>query len=61
MKAITKGKLVVAHPDRVAQADQIAASEDIKNVKLSKFVDPKFAYVIDVDKLMELPERSWLF
>lgn len=53
------GKLVVAHPDRVAQADQIAAQNDIERVKLSRFVPTTHAYIVDVDALTKLPDEGF--
>lgn len=50
------GKVVVAHPSRVAQADQIAAREGVERVVLRDLAPTTHAYVIDLDELLKLPE-----
>lgn len=51
-----EGKVVAAHPSRVAQADQLAAAEGIDRVKLSDYVPPTHLYVIDMDEILRLPD-----
>lgn len=51
-----EGKVVAAHPSRVAQADQIAAAEGIAQVKLDSYVPTTHVYVIDLDELTRLPD-----
>jgi hypothetical protein len=53
------GKLVVAHPSRAAQADQVAAAEQIKDVTLNEFVPTTHAYILDLDELTKLPEQGF--
>lgn len=49
------GKVVVAHPSRVAQADQIAAAEEAGRVELREFCSTEYAYILDLDELTKLP------
>jgi hypothetical protein len=53
------GKVVAAHPSRVAQADQVAAENDVKRVHLSRFCPTTHVYVIDLDYLTKLPDESF--
>lgn len=49
------GKHVVAHPSRVAEADQLAATEQA-GVILKTFCPTTHLYVFDFDQLCALPE-----
>jgi hypothetical protein len=42
------GKVVVAHPSRVSQADQIAAKEQIDKVLLRDLVPTTHVYILDL-------------
>lgn len=53
------GKLVVAHPTRVAQADQIAAEEQIEKVVLRDLVPTTHVYILDLDELTKPPEEPF--
>ena len=50
------GKVLFAHPSRVAQADQIAAAEAIKAVELRSLVPTTHVYIVDLDELLKLPD-----
>lgn len=56
--SIPQGKVVVAHPTRVAEADQVAADQGVKRVDLSKFVPTTHVYILDLDELTKLPESG---
>ncbi len=57
--AAMSGKAVVAHPTRVAEADQLAAAEAIERVVLKRFAPTTHVYILDIDKLTELPEDGF--
>lgn len=46
-------KFVAAHPSRVAQADQLAAKEGTKHVRLSSLCPPTHVYVLNPDALAD--------
>lgn len=52
----TAGKVVVAHPSRVAQADQVAAFAGIPIVALREICPATHVYIIDLDELTKLSE-----
>lgn len=53
------GKVVVAHPSRVAQADQVAADEGVETVRLSRFAPTTHVYILDLDALTKLPDEGF--
>jgi len=50
------GRIVIAHPSCVAQADQIAAAEGVRRVVLNEEAPPMRAYIVDLDYLIAWPD-----
>lgn len=59
MRTELTGKVVVAHPIRVAQADQFAADQHVEKVALHTFCPTTHVYVVDFDYLAKLPEEGF--
>lgn len=57
--ASLEGNVLIAHPSKVAQADQRAAEHGVDRVALNKFCPPDTAYIVDLDYLTRLPEEGF--